>query len=332
MSNTSNSDAWRRYPSAMAKPTTGTIARVPGSARRTSHIDMRIDGHTLHLDGAARDLRTTLATAEVIGSATVSATASPMRSLDRLHTTPAHPGTDSLLGLTVGLGFREAVGRALADEVAASTPLAMLLDDLPVAAIISGYTYLYSGSMPTKADNPGVRADICSGWRNDGTMLVTFREHGAIPTPVGPPATTLEPTDDPLGWHEIGPLEVGAMRRRRLVDVAPGETPDELSVHAMFRDTHVDTDGHETVVHEYTVQATVAAADMVVRTCDAIPRVLPWVECPVAAASAWRLVGHPIGQVRALVRSDLRGTSTCTHLNDLLRSLGDVGVLATALR
>ena len=31
MSNTSNSDGWRLYPSAMIKPTTGTIARVPGS-------------------------------------------------------------------------------------------------------------------------------------------------------------------------------------------------------------------------------------------------------------------------------------------------------------
>jgi hypothetical protein len=34
---------------------------------------------------------------------------------------------------------------------------------------------------------------------------------------------------------------------------------------------------------------------------------------------------------RDFVRSSLRGTSTCTHLNDLLRSLGDIGMLADDL-
>ena len=62
-------------------------------------------------------------------------------------------------------------------------------------------------------------------------------------------------------------------------------------------------------------------------TCDAIPQVLPWVECPVAAASAWSLVGTPIGDVRRAVRSTFHGTHTCTHLNDLLRSVGDVPAL-----
>jgi len=334
MSNTSNSgtsDGWRLYPSAMVKPTTGTVARVPGSVRRTSHIDMRVEHDSLFLEGAARDLRTTSRGSEIVDSAAISAMASPMRTLDRLTTTPARSGTDALLGLTVGTGFREAVGRALADEVAASTPLALLLDDLPVAAVISGYAYMYSDSLPKNAEGPGVKADICSGWRSDGTMLVSFRERGAIPIPVGPPATRVDSPDDPLGWHEIGPLGVGAMRRRRLVDVGPGATADELLVQAMFRDTYVDLDGNESVLHEYTVTATVAADDLMVRTCDAIPRVLPWVECPVAAASAWKLIGHPTSHVRTLVRTDLRGTSTCTHLNDLLRSLGDVGVLAAAM-
>ena len=66
-------------------------------------------------------------------------------------------------------------------------------------------------------------------------------------------------------------------------------------------------------------------------TCSAVPRVLPFVECPVAAASADRLVGQSIEATRDYVRRELRGTSTCTHLNDLLRSLGDVGTLASTL-
>ena len=336
MSNTSNSDEWRLYPSAMVKPTTGTIARRPGSVRRTSHIDMQVERDSLHLSGAARDLRTLHgpemgASTEVIDSATLAASTSPLRTLEMLRTSPERPSAQALLGLVTGPGFREAVGRALPDEVAASTPLALLLDDLPVAAIISGYAYLYSDSLPKNSEGAGVKADICSGWRTDGTMLVSFRERGAIPIPVGPPATRVESADDSLGWHEIGPLGVGAMRRRRLVDVSPGVTADELLVQAMFRDTYVDLAGNESVLHEYTVTATVATDDLIVRTCDAIPRVLPWVECPVAAASAWKLIGHPISHIRTLVRTDLRGTSTCTHLNDLLRSLGDVGVLAAAM-
>lgn len=295
---------------------------------------MRLDGDTLHLEGAARDLRTLAGAAggtEIVDSATVSAVASPMRTLEALHTTPHREGTEALAGVIIGRGFREALGRALPAEVAASTPLALLLDDLPVAALISGYAYLYGDSMPQHAGSPGVKADICSGWRSDGTMLVSLRDNGAIPIPLGPPTTRLESPDDPHGWHHIGPLGAGAMRRRRLVDVSPGAAVGDLYVQAMFRDTHVDPSGHESVLHEYLVTADVSAEDLLIRTCDAIPRVLPWVECPVAAASAWKLVGHSTSQVRELVRTDLRGTSTCTHLNDLLRSLGDVGVLAAAM-
>ncbi|MDO8389722.1 MAG: DUF2889 domain-containing protein [Actinomycetota bacterium] len=335
MSNTSNSDGWRLYPSAMVKPLTGTVARRLGSVRRTSHIDMQVTSDSLVLVGAARDLHTPTdptAVGEVLAAATVAATASATRVLQQLDITPHRPAADALIGRVVGPGFRDALARCLPAEMAASTPLALLLDDLPVAALISGYTYLYGDSLPQHTDGPAVKADICSGWRSDGTMLVAFREKGAIPTPVGPPTTPLESPDDPLGWHPIGELGLGAMRRRRLVDVSPGDTADELWVQAMFRDTYVGFDGVETVLHEYTLTAVAAADTLVIRSCDAIPRVLPWVECPVAAASAWKLVGHPTTQVRSLVRTDLRGTSTCTHLNDLLRSLGDVGVLAAELR
>ncbi len=61
---------------------------------------------------------------------------------------------------------------------------------------------------------------------------------------------------------------------------------------------------------------------------QAVPRVLPWVECPEAVASAGRLVGHTIGTIRQLVGREFRGVTTCTHLNDLLRSVDDVEPLA----
>ena len=60
-------------------------------------------------------------------------------------------------------------------------------------------------------------------------------------------------------------------------------------------------------------------------SCSATPRVLPWLECPAAAASAARVQGRPVGELRALVKEELVGISTCTHLNDLLASLAQAG-------
>ena len=219
---------------------------------------------------------------------------------------------------------------ALPDEVAAGTSLALLLDDLPVAALISGYARLYSGDLPEPSSTTWAQEDICSGWRSDGTMMVSVRAGRGVPLRVGPPAPRPEEecASDPLGWHALPPLPVGAMRRRRRIDVTVGEAWD---VGAMFRDTHVDEHGDETVLHEYTLTATVDPEQRIFTSCAAVPRVLPWVECPVAAASADRLIGRDVSSVRDFVRSELRGTSTCTHLNDLLRSLGDVDTLAAAL-
>ena len=58
---------------------------------------------------------------------------------------------------------------------------------------------------------------------------------------------------------------------------------------------------------------------------------LPWPECPAAAASASRLGGQPVANLRDVVRQEFTGITTCTHLNDLLRSLADVATLADAL-
>jgi hypothetical protein len=55
--------------------------------------------------------------------------------------------------------------------------------------------------------------------------------------------------------------------------------------------------------------------------------VLPWPECWRAADSTERLVGLPLSQVEELVRTGLVGRGTCTHLNDTLRALVDVGDL-----
>jgi pimeloyl-ACP methyl ester carboxylesterase len=50
------------------------------------------------------------------------------------------------------------------------------------------------------------------------------------------------------------------------------------------------------------------------------------------APNAAAVVGMSLGGIRSEVRESFRGTSACTHLNDALRSVGDVGALLDALR
>jgi Protein of unknown function (DUF2889) len=325
-----------RVPAAMAATVSAVAPRRTGSIRRTSHIDMLLGGGSgLVLRGRARDLMTPgEGDADVVAEATIGAELDHEGSLLTLDVSGSDLGSrngEALVGLAVSAGFRDAVRNAFADDVRASSPLALLLDDLPVAALISGYGLLYQGLIPATSAKHAMKTDICSGWRSDGTMMTSVYAGGGVPVTIGPKAPVIaeETVDDPSGWHAFDDLPVGAMRRRRMVDVLDqGET---WAVTAMFRDTHVDAIGNETVLHEYTLTALVDAQTRTFTMCRAVPRVLPWVECPVAAASADRLTGQSVDGIRGFVRSSLKGTSTCTHLNDLLRSLGDVPALARAL-
>jgi hypothetical protein len=282
----------------------------------------------VHLSSAARDLLTGFdGHHEVVAQASLEADVAVGRQLEQVETTPADDRISALVGQPVAAGFRALVDQVLPDQREAQTPLYLLLEELPVAVLISGYAPLYRQPAEMSAKAPKLPADICAGWTGDGSMMVAIAETGQIPVPVGPPAPVLD-ADDPLRWHDMAELGLGAMRRRRLVDVTLG---DPVVVGAMFRDTHVEPDGTETVLHEYHVVATVDATSGQILTCEATPHVLPWPECPSAAASAGRLVGRGVDEIRTLVRSELRGTSTCTHLNDLLRSLGDVGSLLATL-
>lgn len=316
-------------------PTTTTLARTPSSIRRTSHMDMLPRGATIEagveLLGGVRDLRTEPdGRGVILAQAQISALVGPGRILERLETTPTDDATKALIGIAVASGFRGAVDRALPEQRAAHTPLYLLLDELPVASLIAGYTDLYSRK-PGEAESElriaaqRSKADICAGWASDATMMVAIARDGRMPTPIGPEAPPLESSDDPLGWHAIPRLAPNSMRRRRRIDLIAGRP---LRIDAMFRDSHVGPDGIETALHEYSLEATVDPDTLVVEHCLARPRVLPWSECPRAADSATRLVGHRLATLRDFVRRDLVGTSTCTHLNDLLRSIADCSAMS----
>ncbi len=258
---------------------------------------------------------------------------------------PPRPGLDRLVGSVVGPGFRSRVNEVCPGEREAGTLLHLLLDDLPGAALVSGYSAQRGGALdqPRRAaadvgSTSGLarmmasQDDLCAGWAHDGTLMVTVRSAGQIPVSAGPPAPPLERGDDPLAWHAMAALPPHAMRRRRRLDVVgPDGAEGPYRFDAHFRDSHMDQDGMEWVVHEYSVSGAFDPAGGRVLDIGAEAHVLPWMECPGAVASAGRLSGMPIAELRTRVRREFTGTSTCTHLNDTLRSLGDLEVLVDEL-
>jgi hypothetical protein len=338
---------------------TATTPRRAGSIRRTTNIDtLRPDGLRADavVEARARDLRTNVdGTSEVVAEVTLQARISPTRELLSLGTSPEIPALQGLLGASVGPGFRSRVNEIVADGCEDGSLLYLLLDDLPGATLVSGYALVRAtldegphsdihtdtdrfrpappgGSVTGPFPDFGAQDDICAGWAHDATMMVHVRETGSLPVTLGPPAPTLEDDTDPLSWHVMADLAPHAVRRRRRLDLlAPlaGEREHGIDLH--FRDSHVDGRGSETIMHEYTMSGAVDLGVGRIGSVSARAHVLPWVECPGALASAQRIDGMDLSALRTRVRKEFVGRSTCTHLNDSLRSLADVTALHLAL-
>jgi hypothetical protein len=242
------------------------------------------------------------------------------------------PDLRPLVGASVGSGFRRLLDQALPAERDHGSLLYLLLDDLVGAVLVSGYSLLHADALPRRdglVDAMAARlGDQCAGWALDGGFIANLRGTGRLATPHGPPAPELASfDDDPHAWHAMAPLPPDATRRRRRLDVL-ASGPDGLhAIDAHFRDSHVDGDGHETVVHEYAAGGSVDARRRLIVDLWARALVLPWAECPAAVASAERLRGTSFDDLRLRVRRELVGTASCTHLNDTLRSFADLGAL-----
>lgn len=323
-------------------PVTETPRRAAPSVRRTSSIDThRPDGLAGKriVDARARDLHTTAdGSCQVVGEARLRAVIDPSLLLVTIETEPARPALDPLIGGLVGPGFRARMDELVPAERQAHSLLYLLLDDLPGATLVSGYanhhagTTRPSGQAALRVNEHMVRRDMCAGWADDATIMRSIRSHDEVPMPVGPWAPALERDDDPQSWHAMEALGPLGMRRRRRLDLSPGAAPaQEWRIDAHFRDSHVDGAGTETVLHEYSVTGTVDPATLVIGELGAVAQVLPWVECPGAVGSAGRLAGHGVDDLRPWVRREFLGVTTCTHLNDTLRSLSDLRVLRHAL-
>lgn len=326
-------------------PTAGTPARRPGSIRRTTTVDSTRPGGfqgPLAQLGRARDLATTrdgksLVVARAEMKVRTEFSDGPV--VASLTLDPGVRALDTLVGKRAASGFRAAIDESVGAEHGSLEYL--LLDEIPGATLVSGFAMAVAAErgefdMETirvrATSQPRLQVpDLCAGWQAGGTLLTNLVDDRP-PMLMGPAALPVTNADDPDAWHTSEPLPGHGMRRARRIDVwRDTDAVGLIRVDVFFRDSHMAPDGTETVVHEYTVDATVEPATMTFAACEATPRVLPWRECPEAIGSAGRIVGLPVLGLRPEVRARLVGPSTCTHLNDVLRGLEDVDRLARAL-
>jgi hypothetical protein len=302
-----------------------------GALRRTSTIDTHPAG-TGKSDAElrARDAVARLGdTVDVLGQVRVRAHLTD-RVIDDIASNAYDRRLAQLVGNRVGPGFRAAVGKLLPGEVQRASLLHLLLDDWVGASLVSGYGLQHTAITlgieekmpPGTADN---MAGICSGFAPDASLVAYTRRNGTIPSVHGPVAPSLTPPGDD-GLHAVEPLQPHGMRRLRRLDLIPVDA-ESAGFDAHLRDSHVDGDGTETIVHEYTVAGSLDTSTRTITSVSADVRVLPWRECPGAIGSATRVEGMTLAELRGRIRGEFVGTSTCTHLNDTLRAIADLDAL-----
>jgi hypothetical protein len=292
-------------------------------------------GSEMHLLGQARDLLTpvTGGPAQVLAADTVRAVIGPDRVIEAITADPPRPGMAQLTGARGGGGLRHKLAEAVPAELAAGSPLYLLLDDIAGATLIGGFAYSqWPSEWPeawsaTRAGSGQRRVEgICIGFAPGSSGLDADGRsrfiHDLRPVP------PLAAPDDPLGWHQLGDVQEVSMRRARRIDVTTGNV---ITVDAMFQDSATVPTGGRVAVHEYQLSAQADPVTGELLSVHADPRVLPYQECPMAAANVGRLVGTPMAELRTVVLERLRTVAGCTHLNDALRALAEVPVLARHL-
>jgi len=314
-------------------PASATPPRRPGSVRRTTTHDCAwpqgFDG-PVTMVARGRDLLTTAeGEAVTLASARLDVAARYREGLiTEVRADPPHPGTAALAGPYLFAGYRRALSEALPGEGLTHSVRFQLLDELPAALLASGRSLRAGGAGIRRSGGPK-SIDVCAGWASGGELLANYSDLGP-PLRRGPQAPVLEPADDPLAWHAAEPLPPHATRRRRRLDI--WREGEEAVANAFFRDSHVDGDGVETIVHEWALQARIDPVARCFLSGAARTGPLPYSECPSAAASAGRLADMPIDGLRRAVGKAFVGPSTCTHLNDTFRSLEDAGALLDILQ
>lgn len=325
----------QRFPLATTSAGHAPLRR-PGSIRRTTSIDAEWPdgpGQNFILTGLARDIVTPADGGAPTELATGSfrLTISPKREIVAIETVPSHPRAAEMVGVRAGGASREALARRLGDI--RGTPLFQLIDDFAGASLVAGWA-LSRWMTPEQAFNVGKMKGtrdmtaVCTGF-TPGSQAMDETGHPRFDVQSMTIVVPLENPEDPEGWHQMPPMRGVRFRRARRIDI--WREGGVLKVDAGFQDSATNPGGERSAIHEYRVHAEVDPATGELVAMQALPLILPYAECPGASIKASRMVGRNLGQFREAVPEVLRATLGCTHLNDVLRALTDVPVLAERL-
>jgi hypothetical protein len=306
------------------------------SIRRTATLDMTWPaGWTgqLRLDGNARDAVTLAAGSapRIVAQASASVGVGAEREIQDIRATPGRAGIERLVGCRGGGHLRAALDEFLPGERKAGTPLYLLLDDISGASLIAGFAWLrwvergLERPLARRRERPNMEG-ICIGFRPGSSAL---HEIGQGPSHRAQPVGPLVHPDDPEGWHPLAELPQISMRRARRIDVW---VDGAIQIDAAFQDSAGDPEHGRIAVHEYRIAATADPRTGELLSLAPDARILPFMECPSAAARALDLLGAPLAELRKVVLERLAKTNGCTHLNDALRALAEVPVLLSQLR
>jgi hypothetical protein len=312
--------------------------RRPGSIRRTTSIDSDWPdglGQPWEMVGRARDLLTPDdgGAPEVLATGQFRIIASPQREILSIETDPDVPGIRDLVGVRAGGASRRALEEKLGDHL--GSPLYQILDDYAGASLVAGWIWSrWTDNWMTEARGsfagPGrSMVDICTGFAAGASSLTAEGKPvktGQSTAEVGP----LEHPDDAIGWHPMPHQQGPQKRRARRIDL--WREGDLVKVDAGFQDSGSNPDGGRTAIHEYRLFAEIDAGTGILVALQILPLILPFRECPGASVKATRMIGRDVAQFRSAVIETLPSTLGCTHLNDVLRALADVPVLARQLR
>lgn len=330
---------------SLIPPHSGPLGPTPPrrewSVRRTSTIDTRWpEGNRAPstMAGHARDLLTGAEgeTPLVLAEDAFAATVDPDRRILALETTPARAGAATLVGSRPGKQLRTAIAEALPEDLAGGSPLYLLLDDLAGANLVSHWAWSqwsddWAHKMRSAANAEGPSEamqrmrNVCIGFAEDGP----FFTGGGMTEDHNRPVAPLDANGDPHGWHALPEQAGPAARRARRIDL--WFDGPQIRVETHFQDSAPAREGGRMAVHEYLVTASIDRATLLLASIAADPRILPLGYCPAATLNIGRVVGTPVRELRQRVLAEFPRTEGCTHLNDVMRSLAEVPLLAARL-
>lgn len=355
-------DGWGDPNQNVAGPLGHSPIRRPNSVRRTMALEATWpDGESglAHIDGRARDIFTPdfsagapLPAPAVIAEANIHTVIGRNRDIAEITSFPSPAAINELVGCRGGGHLRVAITDHLPEERALGTPLYLLLDDLAGTTLVAPFAWsrwnpdwMKSAGTPddnkktvnvtvSKMTNEDRAArvarmeNICIGFASGSSALTSDQGSSHRVQPV----VSLVNPEDPVGWHELTELPPQSFRRARRIDMwIDPENSDTIVIDAMFQDSAGDPKVGRVAIHEYAYFATASRSSGLLTSIGADPRILPFLECPSAPKNLQWLVGTPIANMRQTVLDKLASTNGCTHLNDAMRALAEVPILATHL-